>query len=200
MTPCTPTASTLSKNCLSMMTIAKSVAMCAKRSRVQMKTILFNLFDPTSIKGYLSTFKHVYDTNGIQEGADIWLLPLFMEKTVAAVLTARTVLYQTCKYCKDGTLSSYYKEINYLLETFATEHIFVKWSVKLYESHSCQTWIEWSKQRLCGTRHFGSTLSMMSTSWRGFLLNDYTDRSGIACPLAGVRGTAPPFTTWHVIQ
>lgn len=66
--------------------VAKSVAKWAKQLQVQGKTNILELFNPVLITGVLSTFKLVCDTNGIQKGSAMWLLPFFMEKTVAAAL------------------------------------------------------------------------------------------------------------------
>lgn len=104
--------------------VAKRVAKWAKRLQVQMKTNIFDSFDPISIISFLSAFKLACDTNGVHEGAAMWLLHFFMKKPAAAALNSRISLpSKSHRRHKEGTLTTYCEVVNYLLETYATDDV-----------------------------------------------------------------------------
>lgn len=53
--------------------------------RSKMMSQIFDSFDPISIIGFLSDFKLVYDTNRVQGGDALWLLPFFLTHPTAVV-------------------------------------------------------------------------------------------------------------------
>lgn len=60
-----------------------------KHLRIQMKTIIFDHYDPIFIISFRSQSKFGCDTNAINEGASMSLLHFFMKKNAAAVLNSR---------------------------------------------------------------------------------------------------------------
>lgn len=53
-----------------------------------MKAHFTHLNNPFSNTGFLTPFKLAYNTNHIQEGAAIWVLPFFVEKALATMLNS----------------------------------------------------------------------------------------------------------------
>lgn len=91
-----------------MIRVPKRVAKWARWLQVQMETNNLDSFDPKSIIGLISTFKHACGTNGIHEGADMWPLPLLTKELAAAALDSGIVLLpKSCKYPQHGMLASY---------------------------------------------------------------------------------------------
>lgn len=72
--------------------VAWKCAKWAKCIQVQLKTSIFDSFDPISILFFISLFQLVCDTYIIHEGAAMWLLHFFMKKRAAAALNPRTAL------------------------------------------------------------------------------------------------------------
>lgn len=67
----------------------------------QMKTYAFIPFDPILIIGFLKNSKLACDTNGVSEGAAMWLFHLFMIKTESDLLNAWHNAHGTnMKYCR----------------------------------------------------------------------------------------------------
>lgn len=66
------------------------------------------------------------DNNGIHEGAAMWLVPLLINNTAAAVaLTVCLSLKDSLSHCsvKEVMLTTYVRIVNLILETFATDGI-----------------------------------------------------------------------------
>lgn len=62
-----------------------------------------------------------WNNNGIHDVAEVWLVPYFMKKYVAAVPTdflSMTSIHQQ-KNTKEGVLNSYKKVMNFLLQKYA---------------------------------------------------------------------------------
>lgn len=89
-----------------------------------METCIFALFDTISIMAFLSSLKLAFDTNGIQKGADMWILH-FMKKQAVTILDSRIALRfkSSCKRQRERTLTLYCKMVNNSLETYATDDI-----------------------------------------------------------------------------
>lgn len=96
-----------------------------------MKAHFFNPKDPISITGFLATFKLVYDTNKIHEGAAIWVLLHYVHKALANALDSRMCVEDRhtsiAASVRDqeprsrNLLRSYPEVVNYMLEKFATD-------------------------------------------------------------------------------
>lgn len=92
----------------------------AKYTTAQMKAHISGPFNPISITAFLYKFKLACDTNGIREGAAIWISNFFKKKPALAVPNtglADMHKAQTGKTStgKTTTLSTYPRVINYLL-------------------------------------------------------------------------------------
>lgn len=71
------------------------------------------------------------------------------------------------------------------------------WTSRIHISD--QKWRQQSTKRLWKTRRNAETSSMMSMSWRAYLLEEYSDRSDLACAHAVVWRTLLRFPAWCVI-
>lgn len=102
-----------------------------KKFKWQMKEYFFDPKYPICINGFLATFQLAFDTNRIQEGAAMWLLPDYVNETVANELnnlicatdkhsfiaaSVRNVDIQSRKL-----LRSYPIVVSYLLKKLATD-------------------------------------------------------------------------------
>lgn len=61
-------------------TVSTNDAKMAKGMTAQMKPHIFEPFKPSPILGFLKNFKLNCDTNGIYEGAAMWLILFFMKQ------------------------------------------------------------------------------------------------------------------------
>lgn len=69
--------------------VSKNIAKIEKQTTAQIKPHTFNSFDPMSIIGFLKNFKLACDTDGVHEGASMWLLHFVVNKTASAVVNTR---------------------------------------------------------------------------------------------------------------
>lgn len=74
-----------------------------------MTVSIFDLFDLISLGTFPSSFKQACGTNGIHEGASIWLHYFFMKKQATALLNSKIALKsQPSRKCQEeGTLITY---------------------------------------------------------------------------------------------
>lgn len=84
-------------------------------------------------------------------------------------------------------------------EILLKDDIISESQAKSYVSHSCQTWSRRSTQGFCATKCSFTISCMISKSWNGYLLKDYTDQYEIACDWTRVRGRTIPYKTCRVI-
>ena len=107
--------------------VARRISKLASRLEVQMKTNTFDSRDPVSVLSFLSVFRSACDSNGISEGAAMWLFHYFMKKTPAAALSSRLAL-EPARFARSPDdaherLGSYVEVVNYLLATYATDDV-----------------------------------------------------------------------------
>lgn len=88
-----------------------------------MKSNSFDPFDLISTIFVPSSLNLACDTNGSHEGAAMW--HFFMKRQTAATLSSRIALrYQSPrKRQKEGALTIYCEEVNYLLKMYATSDV-----------------------------------------------------------------------------
>lgn len=113
--------------------VARKFARRAKSSEAKTNIIILNPFEPIHILLFLFLFKLVRDTHDAQEGESMWLLPFFMKKQGAATLDSRFSLRfrSSRKRQKEGTLTTYWEEVIYMLETYATDNIIAETDSKI---------------------------------------------------------------------
>lgn len=72
----------------------------------------------------MSAHKLACDTNGVNEGAAIWLLHFFMKRLAAAALdVCITLCSKWHRLQMEGTVKTYCEAVNILLETYETEDV-----------------------------------------------------------------------------
>lgn len=76
-------------------TVSKNFNKVTKSITAQMKSHLFDPFQPISIIEVLRNFKLTCNTNAIYEGAAIWLFNIFVKNSASAALTARLTNIKT---------------------------------------------------------------------------------------------------------
>lgn len=98
----------------------------SRRMTVQIQSYIFEPFEPTSIIWFLSNFKLACDTNGIHEGAAVWLFNFFIKKSVSTVLNTRLASKHTAHTRmpfteKTTSIMTYPQVVNYLLRTYGKD-------------------------------------------------------------------------------
>lgn len=100
--------------------ISEKMDKWARRMNVQMKSACFRPSDPISVLSFLHNFKMACDSNGIHEGAAMWLFQYFIKEPAKAPLMHRVCLTDKDSQQK-GKLTTYCQVVNYLLVTYATD-------------------------------------------------------------------------------
>lgn len=91
---------------------------------MQIRSGIFDIFDPVFILSYLSAFKLAHDTHGVGEGAAPCLLHFFVTRLAAAALDARIIFKsKSDKREEEGTVTSFSDFVTYLLETYRNDDI-----------------------------------------------------------------------------
>ena len=90
-----------------------------KDLRVQMQAKTFDGKDPIRILSFLHSFQNAADTNGLHEGAAMWLIVRFMSGPAHHALNAR--LAPAIQAASAGKLTTYCQVIQYLLQTYASD-------------------------------------------------------------------------------
>lgn len=86
-----------------------------------METQIFNWFYPISIISFLSAVKLQHGTNGVHKRDALWLLHFSMRRPASVALNAYIALLpKPCNRPKEGNITSYCEDVNYLVETYAT--------------------------------------------------------------------------------
>lgn len=89
-----------------------------------MKHQVFDSFDPIFIISFLSAFKLAHDTNGVHKGTALWPCHFFIRRSAADALKIGVALRsKSHKHQKEGTVTSYCKAVNCLLETYGTKRV-----------------------------------------------------------------------------
>lgn len=95
----------------------------------QMKPHTLNPFDPISINGFLKNDMLACDTNGVHEGATMWLFHFCMNKTALTVRNPRlrddnkNTKYCQSANCKRRYLTTSPRVFNFLLKKYATDEV-----------------------------------------------------------------------------
>lgn len=100
-----------------------------------MKTSILDPSNPISIINFLVTSKQACDSNGIHEGATVWLVKHFVNKSTVASLAPRVFLNSNLSCKREGMLSSWKEVVNHLLETYATDDVIVETKTDLQKSN-----------------------------------------------------------------
>lgn len=104
--------------------VAKQISKMAKRLEVQMRPNMSDATDPISILSFLSMFQAACDTNGISEGAEMWLFPFFVQKPANTAMTARlSLVKKSHKRRSEEKLTSYCAVVNHILGEYASDGI-----------------------------------------------------------------------------
>jgi len=104
--------------------VTKQIAKMVRRMDVQMKSQIFDPVDPITILSFLPAFKTACDSNGIHEGAAMWLFQYFVKKTTKAAIVARTTAGSTGDGKTPGShLTNYPAVVQFLLKTYATDEV-----------------------------------------------------------------------------
>lgn len=103
--------------------VARKIPKRSMRLTVQMKSHTFDAAEQKTPLSFLDS-KMAYDTNGVHEGAAMWLFHLFMKKFASAILNACTCLKPRKKRrLAERILTTYCKVVNCLLSTYATDDV-----------------------------------------------------------------------------
>lgn len=101
--------------------VGKSLAKHAKHLQLHMKSQKCDSLDPILIISFLLSFRLACDTNGLNEGATVWLLHFFLERPSASTVSAPIALRsKSFKRHIEGTGNSHCGAPNYLLQSYAT--------------------------------------------------------------------------------
>lgn len=103
--------------------VGRNVVKWAKRLQALIETSIFNPVNPISIINLLSSFNKAYDTNSIHDRAVLCLLHFFLKNQAAAALNLQIASKDnsSCRRQKERTPPTYWKVVNYLLETKDTK-------------------------------------------------------------------------------
>jgi len=132
-----------------------------RRMEVQLKSQIFDPMDPITILSFLPAFKTACDSNGIHEGAAMWLFQFFVKKTAKAALSARTTTVSASGgKTKASQLTSYPAVVQFLLRTYATDEVIAEADAEISryrqpDRMSPQDYAHnlWTKALKCGTVH-----------------------------------------------
>lgn len=127
-----------------------------------MNPLIFNATDPIAILNFLPAFKTACDTNGIHEGAAIWIFHFSLRDPARVAPTARTVnksSWTSNKSSRDTSkLTTYCEVVQYLLRTYSTDDIIAEVEASLMRFTQGDRMNEtdyaqalWTKALRCGT-------------------------------------------------
>lgn len=120
--------------------------------QVYMETQNFVSFDRISIPRVLSAFITACDTNGIPEGAALWLFHSFMTHSEYLAFNTRIKLRSKLhKQQKERTVTLNCEAVNYFFKTLETDDVFAKTVADMMRYFSSRVDILQNRQKDCGT-------------------------------------------------
>ena len=117
---------------------------------IQLRGINFNGSDPVSIINFLSTFQTACNTNGVHEGAAMWIFQFFLKDAAKALVKSRTTATKKKrrKSSSADRLTSYSEVVHFLLKTYATDEVLAEAyaDVQNYAQPSGMSEIDYSRR------------------------------------------------------
>lgn len=99
-----------------------------------MRWTISNSFDQMSVFGFLFAFQLAYDTNGVHEGASLWLLHFFLRCPITAALKAPFALRsKPRKWQKEYTVTLNCERVNHLFEKDETDVLIAERDVDIIQ-------------------------------------------------------------------
>lgn len=111
--------------------ISAKISNWARRMDAQMRSATFHPSDLISILSFLHYFKMACDSSRSNEEAAMWLLSYFMKDPAKAALSYQLYAAQDDDSQLEGKLTTHYKAIDYLLETYAADDVIAEFEAEI---------------------------------------------------------------------